>query len=132
MYYSTKYRAFIDDPASYPNWDLSDLVEISAEEHAALLAAPRIDWSSGSPVAAEEEFTSEQLARAARAQRDALLRNVYDPAVSILQRAIRMGEQGAVAKLAEFDAWAVALQGIPGQEGFPENITWPERPAKEL
>lgn len=132
MYYSTKYRAFIDDPTSYTNWDLSDLVEISAEEHAALLAAPRIDWSSGKPVAAEEEFTSEQLANAARAQRDALLRNVYDPVANQLQREIRMGTSGAKEKLAEFDAWAAALQAVPEQEGFPENIEWPEQPSKEL
>ena len=70
----------------------------------------------------------------ARAKRDALLTNVYDRAVAMLQRAARLdpahGEQYAV-KLAEFDAWAVALQNVPEQPGFPHTIDWPEQPTAE-
>lgn len=132
MYYSAKNKAFIDDPASYPNWDLSDLSEISAEDYAALLRAPSIDWSSGAPMPSGPILPSdEQLAAAVRVRRDTLLRTVYDPAVAMLQRSLRLGNEASAAKLAEFDAWAVALQNVPEQPGFPHTIDWPEQPTAE-
>lgn len=79
--------------------------------------------------------TGEQLAALVRLQRDAMLREVYDPAVAMIQRSARIDPDNAeqyAAKLAEFDAWAVALQSIPEQEGFPQNVVWPEQPSKEL
>lgn len=76
--------------------------------------------------------SDEQLAVVVRAQRDALLRNVYDPAVAMLQRAIRMGDDSVTGKLAEFDAWAIALQAIPEQPGFPQDVVWPTQPTREL
>lgn len=78
--------------------------------------------------------TVDQLAAVARAQRDTLLRTVYDPAVAMLQRAARLDPDNAeqyAAKLAEFDAWAVALQAVPEQAGFPQNIDWPQQPSTE-
>ena len=95
-----------------------------------------ISGEDGLPTLADPPApTDEQLAALVRLQRDALLREVYDPAVAMLQRFSRIdpdkSEQYA-AKLAEFDAWAVALQAIPEQEGFPQNVAWPEQPNKEL
>lgn len=78
--------------------------------------------------------SDDQLAAVARAQRDVLLRTVYDPAVAMLQRARRLDpehDEQYAAKLAEFDAWAVALQAVPEQPGFPHDIDWPEQPTAE-
>lgn len=110
---------------------------ISDELHAFLIDQEAqglvIQWDVYPPVAADAPPAGEEvLAADARAKRDSLLRNVYDTAVAMLQRAQRMGISGAEAKLAEFDAWAVALQAIPEQSGFPHNIDWPTQPSKEL
>lgn len=87
----------------------------------------------GMPTLADAPGPSEeQLAAVVRTQRDALLRNVYDPAVAMLQRAIRMGDDSVTEKLAEFDAWAIALQAIPEQPGFPQDVVWPNQPTREL
>lgn len=87
----------------------------------------------GFPLLADPPAPSdEKIAAAVRNRRDALLREVYDPAASMLQRAIRLGNQNASVKLAEFDAWAVALQEVPEQEGFPHDIAWPTQPSQEL
>lgn len=109
---------------------------ISDDQHALLLAQESagrvIQWGVYPPVASDAPPASQEvLAGSARAHRDALLRDVYDPAVAMLQRAQRMGTPGAKAKLAEFDAWAVALQNVPEQAGFPHNIDWPEQPTAE-
>lgn len=77
----------------------------------------------------------EGLARAARDRREMLLRKVYDPGILMALRALRMAtgaEQAgaAQAKVIELDNYAVALQGIPAQEGFPLSIVWPEEPTK--
>lgn len=77
-------------------------------------------------------------ADAIRAQRDALLRNVYDVGVIWVQRELRMAtgdapRTGALnAKLAELDAYAVALQSVPEQPGFPSTINWPTPPTRSL
>lgn len=85
-------------------------------------------------IAAARAIPDDVAAAAARATRDALLRNVYDPAVAMLQRASRLdpaNHDQYAAKLAEFDAWAVALQAVPDQSGFPHSIDWPEQPTAE-
>lgn len=73
----------------------------------------------------------ESMAVMARQQRDTLLRSVYDPGISMAQRAIRMAkspEQVSYAeeKVQELDAYAEALQMVPDQPGFPLSIVWPE------
>lgn len=76
-----------------------------------------------------------QLAYNARQQRDLLFRTVADPGTLMAQRAIRMATNPddlayAQDKLAEIDAYAVALQGVPEQAGFPLTIEWPTAPTK--
>lgn len=78
--------------------------------------------------------TDDELARAARQHRDWLLRNICDPGILMAQRALRMAtspEETAYAesKIAELDIYALALQGIPEQAGFPISIEWPAEPA---
>lgn len=77
----------------------------------------------------------EQLAAEARKTRDDLLRNFCDIGVLMIQRELRMGptiERKAYlnAKLAEVDQYAVALQNVPEQEGFPTTIIWPVAPTE--
>lgn len=89
-------------------------------------------------ILAEEEAargpTIEQITAAARAKRDSLLVDTYDRGISIAQRVLRMAESDAEkviaqAKIAELDLYAIALQNVPDQPGFPESITWPEVPS---
>lgn len=74
-----------------------------------------------------------QLAADARQQRDALFRTVSDPGTLMALRAVRLATTPAETtyaqgKLAEMDAYAVALQGIAEQAGFPVTINWPTIP----
>lgn len=76
------------------------------------------------------------LSEQARLKRDQLMSSVYDKAVAKIQREIRMsaGKKEKLAdlnsQLSAFDEYAVLLQDITQQEGFPENIEWPEAPAQ--
>jgi hypothetical protein len=79
--------------------------------------------------------TEEQLAQQARVARDGLLRDVYDPGINMALRALRMAsspeeEAYAQGKVQELDAYAVALEGVPEQAGFPQTIIWPTQPTK--
>lgn len=72
-------------------------------------------------------------ANAERARRDSILRNVYDPAIIMAQRALRIASTQkdrdyAEQKISELDSFARLLQDIPTQEGFPLNIEWPQTP----
>jgi len=74
-----------------------------------------------------------QLAAEARLQRDNLFRTVSDPGTMMALRALRLATTPeettyAQGKLAEVDAYAVALQGIAEQAGFPTTIIWPVAP----
>lgn len=76
-----------------------------------------------------------QLAEAARKTRDDLLRSVCDVGVLAIQRELRLGptierKTYLNAKLLEIDRYAVALQAVPQQEGFPETIDWPVVPTE--
>lgn len=73
------------------------------------------------------------LCAAVRAERDRLLHTVYDPGVTIALRSLRLATTQPQrdyinGKLAELDAYAVALQDVPQQPGFPETVTWPTIP----
>ena len=77
--------------------------------------------------------TITELSAAARQQRDILFRTVSDPGTLMAQRALRLattpeGIAYAQGKLAEMDAYAIALQGIAEQAGFPATINWPIAP----
>ena len=73
------------------------------------------------------------LAFAARAQRDYLLSYIYDRGISIAMRELRLtADSTRIAyingKVAELDAYAVALMEVPETEGFPLTINWPVEP----
>lgn len=134
-YFSASTGGFYEDGlhAEMP----ADAREISDELYMSLMSRPAEKIiaadEAGMPTLSDPPASSdEQLAVVVRAQRDALLSNVYDPAVAMLQRAIRMGDDSVTGKLAEFDAWAVALQAIPEQPGFPQDVVWPIQPTREL
>lgn len=75
------------------------------------------------------------LATSVRAERDKLLRNVYDAGINMALRAARMSTTPeelsyAEGKIVELDNYAQALEGIPEQPGFPSVVTWPATPVK--
>lgn len=75
------------------------------------------------------------LAASVRYQRDILFSTIADPGTLMAQRAIRMATIPAdivyaQGKLAEIDAYAMALQEVPEQAGFPVTIDWPTAPTK--
>ncbi|GFM33274.1 phage tail assembly chaperone [Desulfovibrio subterraneus] len=78
---------------------------------------------------------TEELAALGRAERDRLMREVYDPAMMQLLRrhrtAVTAGADTAEinASIAAWDAYAIALEGVPEQAGFPNEIVWPQAPA---
>ena len=71
-----------------------------------------------------------------RSERDKLLREFYDVGMSMLNRLLRSAaasEKPAInAKIAELDSYALALQEVPEQAGFPFDITWPTQPSATL
>lgn len=110
-----------------PHGAIADAVAVTADEHAALLAAQAQGKlitadATGHPVATDPPPPStDQLATAARTQRDALL-------------AACDWTQGNDSPLSATDkaAWAnyrQALRDVPEQAGFPATITWPSVPA---
>lgn len=80
------------------------------------------------------EPTTVQLAERARAERDRLMREAYDPAVMQLLRKRRVvvaasGDTAGIdAQLAAWDAYANALEAVPEQAEFPSVIDWPTAP----
>lgn len=84
------------------------------------------------------EPTPAELATQARAERDRLMREAYDPAVMQLLRKRRVLSSasddvaGIDAQLAEWDAYADALEVVPDQPGFPNSIEWPEAPSDSV
>lgn len=77
---------------------------------------------------------NEALEESVRQERDRLMRDKYDQGVMLVQRMIRMSSDAEQityleGKLAELDVYAVALQDVPEQPGFPETVTWPTIPA---
>lgn len=80
-----------------------------------------------------QEPDVEAIANAERTRRDLILRNVYDPAIIMAQRALRTASTQkdrdyAEIKIAELDSFAILLQDIPTQKGFPLSIEWPKTP----
>jgi hypothetical protein len=66
------------------------------------------------------------------------MRKEYDPAVMQLLRKRRVLSSasddvaGIDARLAEWDAYADALEVVPDQPGFPNSIEWPEAPSDSV
>lgn len=78
-----------------------------------------------------------EIARRERSERDRRLRMEYDPQASRLTRDLRLTSDSVMIEalqneLAQWDSYAVALQDVPQQAGFPHTIIWPEAPANEI
>ncbi|GAB6177970.1 hypothetical protein JCM16814_28610 [Desulfobaculum senezii] len=121
----------------------ADAVKITDAEHRALLDAQARGKliqpdANGRPVAVDPppppEPTEAELAERARAERDRLMREAYDPAVMQLLRKRRVvvaasGDTAGIdAQLAAWDAYANALESVPDQPEFPRVIDWPTAP----
>ncbi|MCP1290946.1 phage tail assembly chaperone [Chromobacterium sp. S0633] len=114
----------------------ADAVEITAEQHAELMAAQSAgkiitSGANGNPIATDPPPPSTaQLAEQARAQRDRLLGDTQ----WIVQRHRDQIEIGTTTTLSadqfnELQAYRQALRDVPAQKGFPASITWPAVPA---
>ena len=104
----------------------ADAVEITCDEHAALLAGQsaglRIEADDhGHPVLRDTPVPAgEQLADAARARRDAL--------ITATDYLLMPDYPISAGQLAEVRAYRQALRDVPLQAGFPSGIDWPEPP----
>lgn len=109
-----------------PHGPIADAIEITTDEHRALLdaqAAGKIITTDpdGRPVAADPPPpSSEQLAEAARQQRDRLLRECDWTVLSDVPL--------AEADRTAWQTYRQSLRDVPGQAGFPTTITWPTVP----
>lgn len=145
MYYSPSTNAFYHSQLHGSNIP-ADSVEITDDEHRALLAAQAQGKviqpdENGRPVAIDPPAPpaprTDELAALSRAERDRLMREVYDPAMMQLLRrhrtAVTAGADTAEinASIAAWDAYAIALEGVPEQAGFPNEILWPQEPAAD-
>lgn len=126
MFYSKSTGGFYDPSvhgASIP----SDAVEITADDHAALLTGQSegkriVADKNGRPTLADQPAPSaDDLAVAARNDRDARLR-VCDWVT------LRATETGTPVP-ADWLTYRQALRDVPEQSGFPSTITWPKAPA---
>lgn len=101
----------------------ADAVEITHDEHAALLAGQsagqRIEADvHGHPVLRDVPVPAgEQLADAARARRDAL--------ITATDYLLMPDYPISTGQLAEVRAYRQALRDVPLQAGFPQTIDWP-------
>jgi len=69
-----------------------------------------------------EAIEMERLTREARAKRDTLLKETVDSVNPMRWEALTDTQKDA------WRAYRQALLDVPQQEGFPNNITWPEAP----
>ena len=102
----------------------ADAVEITCDEHAALLAGQsaglRIEADEhGRPVLCDVLAPDDNaLADAARARRDAL--------ITTTDYLLMPDYPISAAQLAEVRAYRQALRDLPLQPGFPQHIDWPQ------
>ncbi|MGE8357653.1 MAG: tail fiber assembly protein [Microvirgula sp.] len=121
-------------PFSGSHWDReihgdaipADAVEITHDEHAALLAGQsagqRIEADEhGHPVLRDAPGPDDNaLASAARARRDAL--------ITATDYLLMPDYPISTGQLADVRAYRQALRDVPLQAGFPQTIDWPEPP----
>lgn len=79
--------------------------------------------------------STEDLAAAARLERDGRLKAIYDAGINMALRGVRMASTPeelsyAEGKVIELDNYAQALEDIPDQPGFPQTIDWPVAPTR--
>ena len=65
---------------------------------------------------------TDQLAKAIRMKRDALLKEYVDTINAVRWNGMTDDEKSA------WTAYRKALLDVPEQEGFPETVIWPEKP----
>jgi len=142
MYYSHSKRGFFDLRLHGSNIP-ADAMEISSEEYRTLLVAQGNGKviqpdENGRPVAVDPPAppapTEEELVATARAERDRLMCEVYDPTMMQLLRRHRTAViSGADTTeintiIVAWDSYAYALERISEQPGFPTKIVWPQIP----
>jgi hypothetical protein len=102
----------------------TDAVEVTDDERSALLAGQAsgkaiVRGDDGRPTLGDPVLTDNQLAAAARLQRDGLLANA-DNQVNTLE------DNGS--DTTAWRAYRQALRNVPQEAGFPRTITWPTQP----
>lgn len=108
-----------------------DAREISHSRHAELLNAQAngqriVADVDGYPICIDHLPTHDELADAARAQRNALIDAVkwrYERHAREVRLALPLSED-----IAPLDVYIQALADVPGQPGFPDAIQWPDKP----
>lgn len=133
MFYSQSASGFYD-AAIHGNNIPADAVEITQEQHAALLQGQ----SEGKVIAADEngypflvdppQPTADQLADTARAERDRLIES-FRWRIERHKDEIDLGLE-PTEPLEPLLQYVQDLRDVPQQEGFPEAIEWPELPAE--
>lgn len=136
----------LDESASAPMVDAqnpkcllppeSELVMISAEEHAVIfnaIATSNVVLSSdnkGRPVTISAPGqTPQQILAGALSQRDRLI-TLAATRIAPLQDAVDLDDatEGDVANLKKWKQYRVAVNRVPDQAGFPNEIVWPVEP----
>lgn len=135
LFYSSETNGFYDD-ALWPHALPADAVEVTAEQHLALLAAA----SEGRQIAAADDGrpvdvaaaapSAEAVAASVRRQRDTAIADVR----WMIERHTDEVALGVAPSLSSAEFIALlqhvqALRDVPSQSGFPAAITWPEPPA---
>lgn len=114
-----------------------DAVEITVEEHAALLSGQASGkliacGADGRPALVDPAPpTNEELAAMARRKGDELL-SIATLRIAPLQDAVDLDEASS-AELASLKAWKqyrVAVNRVPEQQGYPGTIDWPRQPGE--
>lgn len=112
-----------------------DAVEITVEEHAALLSGQAsgkliVCGVHGRPSLVDPAPpTNEELAAMARRKGDELL-SIATLRIAPLQDSVDLDE-AAATELASLKAWKqyrVAVNRVPEQQGYPGTIDWPRQP----
>lgn len=115
----------------------SELVVSSAEEHAAIykaIATSNVVLSSddiGRPITIPAPGqTPEQILAGALSQRDRLIA-LAATRIAPLQDAVDLDDatEGDVANLKKWKQYRVAVNRVPDQSGFPNDIVWPVEPS---
>lgn len=108
MLYSKKYQGFFTSVSDYPNYDLSDAVKISADEHSALLQGE----PDGKLIAPDKQGRPVLIDKAPQGKAEAALSKIREIELTITDRRIREAVLGLdTGWLAEVNAKIAALRG---------------------
>ncbi|MDK1394842.1 tail fiber assembly protein [Pseudomonas protegens] len=114
-----------------------DAVEITVEEHAALLSGQAsgkqiVCGASGRPSLVDPAPpTDEELAAVAKMKCDQLL-SIAALCIAPLQDAVDLDEAtpGELASLKAWKQYRVAVNRVPEQQGYPGKVDWPRQPGE--